>query len=124
VNEFEKKTGTGFEYPTTKSCIFKNTTKSCTFINILRWFKCRNYTFDFFSPKYTWKYHLSAVLGTVIRAQMSLEVHGKYFATKIFAVQQPKVCLESYGNVFLLNGIQGTTLPGFGKKSSNNRIYS
>ena len=32
--------------------------------------------------KYNWKYHLSAVLGTVINAQRTLEVHGKHYTTK------------------------------------------
>ena len=50
--------------------IFEIPRKAIFFEIFLNWFKCTNYSlYDmiFFLQKYNWKYHLSAVLGTVIK---------------------------------------------------------
>ena len=43
-----------------------------------------------FFQKYNWKYHLSTVLGTVIKCP--LEVHGKYFTTKSCVFYNQYIC--------------------------------
>ena len=71
---------------TMKSCIFEIPQKVVFFEIFLHWLKCTNFSlYDFknYFQKYNWKYHLYAVLGTVINAQRALEVHGKHYTTKI-----------------------------------------
>ena len=52
-------------------CIFEIPRKVVFFEIFLYWFKCTNYSLCdmIFFPKYNWKYHISSVLGTVIKCQ-------------------------------------------------------
>ena len=56
---------------TTNICMGNHyTTKSCIFKIFLHWLKCTNYSLYDINKcfaKYNWKYHLFAVLGTVIK---------------------------------------------------------
>ena len=55
---------------TANMCMGNTHHEKLYFWNILDWFKCTNYSlYDIkkYFQKYNWKYHLSAVLGTVIK---------------------------------------------------------
>ena len=67
---------------------------------VLHWFKCMNYSLydiEKYFQKYEWKYHLSRVLGMIIKypkgtGSGDLGVHGKYYTTKSGVFYHQYIC--------------------------------